>query len=63
MNRGRHTSFNWPSLIPRLRSAKREVLEDFAERVVQIADLDRYTDDGGRWGDVLDLLEELREDL
>ncbi len=65
MARGRqvqNSGFNWLSLVPRLHGARRELLEDFVERVVRIADahapgLNNVTDD------VYDLLEELREEI
>ncbi len=58
--------FNWLSLLGRVKHANREVLDDFAERVIRIFDnhtKSGYTDASAFTNDVGDLLEELRRDL
>lgn len=68
MTRGSRTSigFNWLSLLPRVKTSDREVLEDFVERVVRVFDnhtKSGYTDSTALTSDLADLMEELRGDL
>ncbi len=57
---------NWLSLVPRLRTAKGEVLVDTLERIVRIYDnYDQYDmpNSDAFYDDVRDVLDELRRDL